>query len=178
MLSHTAREEIRAIVFASVNAATAPLLTWQKELVARQNELEARLERAEREARTKTHPSSIPPPPFPIPPPFLSAPVARARSIASMVPPMPAPPMPSTEPPVTRESSVPPQLIVHASNRPVASVPLRDVVDLESLARMTPAAEFEGYDGGRRRRRIAAMIIGAALLGLLYVVVATILSHV
>jgi hypothetical protein len=223
-LGSAMREEVWAIVRAAVDEATAPLL-------ARQRELEAQLERAERfveasnrvrggiaaavpaapSAPTAATASALAAPtahgptaptaptagagtsassrlaalgPTPAPPPALVASAFHPQSAeaARIEPPPSAAALTSTEP-----SRVPEKVVVRAAPHPVGPRPslpptgygvtvmasTRPSLDMDSVG----AVDIEGFDGGRRKKRVGAIVAVLMLLIIAGVVTMTVLSH-
>jgi hypothetical protein len=197
------REEVWAIVRAAVEEATKPLL-------ARQRELEAQLERAERfveasnrvrggvgaaapEAPTAAATAAAGASassrlaslgPTPSPPPALVASVFHPQSAeASRIEPPPsASALTAPEP-----ARVPDKVVVRAAPHPVGPRPslaptgygvavmasTRPSLDLDSVG----AVDIEGFDGGRRRKRVGAIVAVLMLLIIAAVVTMAVLSH-
>jgi hypothetical protein len=172
------REEVWSIVRAAVEEAMGPL-------VAHQRELEARLERAERERDAASRARSIPvafgpsvaPPAFKAPaagpvPTFDSPPSSSQNG--TTIPDLKAAPAyqsgraRTANPMVGTGASLPPQgygVTVVADTR--ASLDLENVGPID----------IEGFDGGRRKRRVAGFVVFLMLLVITGAITMTVLSH-
>jgi hypothetical protein len=186
------REEVWAIVRAAVEEAMGPL-------VARQRELEARVERAEREqeadrakgARAGAGQSgasklaSIGPLGGPS-----SIPVAFGPSLAPPainLAPAAVPRFDTNDKPRERERATASSGASTSSAHPAGprpSIPAtgygvtvmnapRASLDLESVG----PVDIEGFDGGRRKKRVAAFVVVVMLLVIVGAVTMTVLSH-
>jgi len=176
-LGSAMREEVWAIVRAAVEEAMGPI-------VARQRELEARVERAER-AVTSGGPvrtgsaASERADRAPIASTGASIPVAFGPSIAP--PAAPAAPKPARMPSFDHDTTV-----SGTSNGrgPMASLPPQGygVTVIKStraeldLAAVGPV-DVDGFDGGRRKRRVASAVVVLMLMVIIGVVTMTVLSH-
>ncbi|MDB4933416.1 MAG: Translation initiation factor 2, partial [Labilithrix sp.] len=185
-LGSAMREEVWAIVRAAVEEAMGPL-------VARQRELEARVERAERaerEAAGRTASAasrlqsipvafgpSIAPPPVKVPPqavPNFDAPPSPTNPNGTTIPDLKA------AAPYQSGSTA----IVSAAGGPKRSLPpsgygvtviadTRASLDLENVGPI----DIEGFDGGRRKRRVAGFVVVLMLMIIAGAVTMTVLSH-
>lgn len=170
------KDEVVSIVKAAVEEAVAPH-------VARQRELEARLERLELEARR--HPSSaktqaVVPPPVPpaaaAPAPALGGdraelPLGEAAKTAAATVPEARSPAASQRP-----ASLAPKAATTSYGTVVLAAPKQEV-DLAALARSGSVDLDGGFDGTRRQKRVARALVVLLLLGVATMVVLTILSH-
>jgi hypothetical protein len=171
-LGSAMREEVWSIVRAAVDEAIGPL-------VARQRELEARLERAERSgggagggaaARLASIPvtmggNSAAPPPMPkaapvptaLGPALLPAAFKPAAEPGLDLGPTPAAKRsaPTSAHPVGPRPSIPPQ----GYGVTVTSIP-RASLDLDAVG----PVDIEGFDGGRRKRTVARLVVVMMLL--------------
>jgi len=173
-LGSAMREEVWAIVRAAVEEAMGPI-------VARQRELEARVERAER-AVTSGGPvrtgsaASERADRAPIASTGASIPVAFGPSIAP-----PAAPKPARMPSFDQDTTVSGTSNVRG---PMASLPPQGygVTVIKStraeldLAAVGPV-DVDGFDGGRRKRRVASAVVVLMLMVIIGVVTMTVLSH-
>ena len=181
------REEVWAIVRAAVEEAMGPL-------VARQRELEARVERAERGERDReasqargarpgqTVLAAAPPPPV----------IAFAPATAAAVVAKPAVPLYDVAPGSVTDPGMTtiPDLKVAPSTPSLATLPRGSVapqgygvtvmnptprpsLDLESVG----AVDITGFDGGRAKRRVASTVVILMLLIIAGAVTMTVLSH-
>jgi hypothetical protein len=161
-LGSAMREEVWAIVRAAVEEAMGPVM-------ARQRELEARVERAERgggagasarppQAAPAIGMASIPVAFGPsVAPPAFSAP--RAAAVPSVEAPPPA---------RGRMLSLPPQgygVTVMQSTRPT--------LDLDAVG----PVDIDGFDGGRRKRRVATAVVVLMLMIIIGAVTMTVISQ-
>ncbi|MBS2014502.1 MAG: hypothetical protein JST00_16570 [Deltaproteobacteria bacterium] len=171
------REEVWAIVRAAINEATAPL-------VARNKELEARLDRAEKEIvarisgpRANAAPAATPPPPavvtapMQLPAPAAAAPAAAAPAAAAPAPAAPPAPAARVDAPKALpgpRGSIPPQGL----GVPVMTVN-RPSLDLESVG----AVDVSAFDGGRKKKLVARIFVFVLLAILTSCIVAMIASR-
>jgi hypothetical protein len=164
------REEVWAIVRAAVEEAMGPL-------VARQRELEARVERAERADRgasaiAAVRVQSIAPMggPSSIPVAFgpSVAPPALTVKAAPRVPTFDDEPAGTAQPARGPMLSLPPQgygVTVMQSTRPT--------LDLDAVG----PVDVHGFDGGQRKRRVGYAVVVIMLMIIIGVVTMTVLSH-
>jgi hypothetical protein len=180
VLASAMREEVWAIVRAAVDSATAPLL-------ARQKELEARVERAEREVKARSVQTA----------PVAQAPAgaSAASRLAAIAPPpatlaaaqqepfriedaptvntLPEPRPRAPSVPVVL-GSLPPQGSPQGYGVTVSTIP-RPSLDLDNVT-LDPH-DFAGFDGGRRKKLVVRLIVVVILLGVAAVVISTLLSY-
>lgn len=160
------REEVWAIVRAAVEEATGPLL-------ARQRELEGRLERAERGATAAAQLSAA----LNATPPPLPPPVVR---MSPAVPSYDQAPGSVTNPGGYQGSTQ------HAAQPlgPRASIPptgygvsvmnsVRPTLDLESVG----PVDIDGFDGGRAKRRVTIVVVVVMVILIASVIAMSVLSH-
>lgn len=194
-LSAEAREEIWTIVRAAVDAAVAPLLERQRGL---EDQL-ARALRAAEEVRPRGESAtsklaslappiavdvSFPPPALPRMPPASadngppSEPVRkvegrRPEPVAAAAAPMATIPDAAPLTLSATRTSIPPS---HFPVVPPSASRLQEM-ELRALAARTSATEFEGYDGGRRKGRVAMVVVILILLAVGAAITATVMSH-
>ncbi len=160
------REEVWTIVRAAVEEAMGPM-------VARQRELEARVERAERAVASGGSTRAA------APSMGGSIPVAFGPSIA---PPPAAAPKPARMPSFDQDTTVSGPR--GQTRGPMASLPpqgygvtvinsTRPELDLASVG----PVDVDGFDGGRRKRRVAGAVVVLMLMIVIGVVTMTVLSH-
>jgi hypothetical protein len=195
-LGSAMREEVWAIVRAAVEEAMGPL-------VARQRELEARVERAERfadAAKGGARPvgAGIPTSTAHAAPPGASSSAASrlaalgpAISIPVVIGPSIAPvPFTATAPPLPRieaahGSATVPDLKAPHPVGPRPSLPPTDSYGVTVMPSMRPsldldavgAVDISGFDGGRRKRMVGRAVVVIMLLIITGVVTMTLLSH-
>lgn len=176
-LSSATREEIWSIVRAAVEQAVAPV-------VAKQKDIEARIDRAERDTTKQPELGSRAPAPIP----FSRAPEAEAPSRAAptmrtqvievpATPVLPADAFPHDDPPVSRSKSpsVRPSFSATSYGLVMAHPPgPRPGIDLD-MSNVGPIVDMPDF--GRGRRVVGRLVIGLLLLGVAGAILATILSH-
>jgi hypothetical protein len=174
-LGSAMREEVWTIVRAAVEEAMGPI-------VARQRELEARVERAERAVTSGAAARAAAP--------VLASPMAASTggSIGNSIPvafgPSLAPPAAAAPKPARMPSFDQDTTTVNGTRGPMASLPpqgygvaviksTRPELDLSSVG----PVDIEGFDGGRSKRRVATAVVVLMLMIIGAVVTMTVLSH-
>jgi hypothetical protein len=180
------REEVWAIVRAAVEEAMGPL-------VARQRELEARVERAERgvNASAAGRLASIPVAfgPSIAPPAFTAKNAASAPSFdnepssgssgGTTIPDLKAAPAYQSggglaaQPARARMLSVPPPQGSAQGYGVAVMTSIRPTLDLDAVG----PVDVDGFDGGRSKRRVAIAVVVIMLMIIIGVVSMTVLSH-
>jgi hypothetical protein len=179
------REEVWAIVRAAVEEAMGPL-------VARQRELEARVERAEREneaavrARSQQVAASIPVAFGPsIAPPAFKAPAPRAPSfdntnaVISSSNGITIPDLKAAAPYQSGSTAIANPLVLPRGSLPPQGYGVTVIADTRAsldLDNVGPV-DIEGFDGGRRKKRVAGAVVVLMLLVIIGAVTMTVLSH-
>jgi len=187
------REEVWAIVRAAVEEAMGPL-------VARQRELEARVERAERSQSASAKLASIPvafaPSLAPVAPVMVAAPASPLFDAApgsvtdpgmTTIPDLKAPSSSQHATAVRRAAN--PSAVSGTSSTSTHPAPRgsvapqgygvtvmtasRPTLDLENVG----TVDISGFDGGRRKRQVAGTVVVMMLLIIAAVVTMTVLSH-
>jgi hypothetical protein len=168
-LGSAMREEVWAIVRAAVEEAMGPM-------VARVRELEARLERAERGGNTSGAGRSG------------SIPVAFGPSVAppafAAKSPVGLPSFDNDPTAVTHQAGATIPDVKAAGRGPMLSLPpqgygvtvmqsTRPTLDLDAVG----AVSIEGFDGGRRKRRVAGAVVAIMLMIIIGAVTMTVISQ-